>query len=257
MTKLRTAGIEVETGVMEEQSRRLNYGFAKFIRTGMPFVTLKAALSLDGRIAPAPGMRTAATPFWISGEESRQAVQAMRHASDAVITGIHTVLDDDPLLTDRTGLARRRPLLRVVLDSGLRLRLDSQLVRSAQKDVLVFCTSPLSDRARTLEALGVRVERVEAAPGSSRVSLKRALEFLGEMQMTSALIEAGAQINTNALGQGLVDRLELFYGPVFLGATGVPFLHAPSDELPRMERMTVRKSGADIAVEGWLHDPWA
>jgi diaminohydroxyphosphoribosylaminopyrimidine deaminase/5-amino-6-(5-phosphoribosylamino)uracil reductase len=181
----------------------------------------------------------------------------MRHASDAVITGINTVLDDNPLLTDRTGLPRRRPLLRVVLDSALRLRLDSQLVRSAQKDVLVFCTSPLNDRARTMEALGVRVERVEAVPGGSRVSLRRALEFLAEMQLTSVLIEAGGQVNSTALSHGLVDRLELFYGPIFLGAAGVPFLHGGPDGLPKMERITVRKSGADVAVEGWLRDPWA
>jgi diaminohydroxyphosphoribosylaminopyrimidine deaminase / 5-amino-6-(5-phosphoribosylamino)uracil reductase len=254
--KLRAAGIEVEAGVLAEEARPLNYGFAKHIRTGLPFVSLKAALTLDGRIAPPPGDRTVAAPVWITSEESRQAVQQMRHASDALITGINTVLDDDPLLTDRTGLPRRRPLLRVVLDSALRLRLDSQLVRTAENDVLVFCTSPLTDRARTMEALGVRVERIEAAQGSSRVSLKRALEFLGGLQMTSVMIEAGAQVNTKALAQGLVDRLDLFYGPTFLGATGVPFLHGLAEDLPRIHRISVRKLGPDIAVEGWLRDPW-
>ena len=112
---------------------RLNEDFACWIRTGKPLVTLKAALTLDGQIAARPGEETA-----ITGAAARAEVQRMRHAADAVLTGIGTVLTDDPLLTDRTGLPRRKPLLRVVVDSKLRLPLDSQLVQSAENDVLVF-----------------------------------------------------------------------------------------------------------------------
>ena len=256
ITRILAAGIQVDTGVLAEPARRLNDAFAKYIRTGLPFVHLKSALTLDGRIAPPPGNRTTGAPVWITSPASREAVQQMRHASDALITGIHTVLDDDPLLTDRTGLPRRRPLLRVVLDSALRIPLDSQLVRSANQDLLVFCTSPLSDRAQTLEALGVQVLKIDAAPGSSRVSLRRALEILGEMQMISVMIEAGSQVNTNALDQGLVDRLDLFYGPSFLGSAAVPFLHDLSPEAPRLGRVSVRTCGPDIAVEAWCSDPW-
>lgn len=164
--RLRAAGITVAVGVEAHRARQLNDGFARHVRTGLPFVTLKAGLSLDGRIAPAPGRAPTGAPVILTGEPSRAAVQQLRHASDALITGINTVLLDDPLLTDRTGRPRRRGLLRVVLDSALRLRLDSKLVRTAQEDVLVFCTIPVSERQRALEALGVRVERVEAAPGS-------------------------------------------------------------------------------------------
>src|SRR5579864_9662156 len=130
---------------MEAEARKLNESFAKYIRHRTPLVTLKAAMSLDGKIAPPPGSRAPtevadrAPADWITGEPARRHVQELRHQSDAILAGIGTVLADDPLLTDRTGHPRRRPLLRVILDSRLRLPLDSELVRSANNDVLVFC----------------------------------------------------------------------------------------------------------------------
>ncbi len=124
------------TGVEEEEAMQLNEDFACWIKTQKPLVTLKAALTLDGKLARKPGEETA-----ITGEAAHAEVQRMRHAADAVLTGIGTVLADDPLLTDRTGLPRRRPLLRVVVDSRLRLPLESQLVKTAKDDVLVFTTA--------------------------------------------------------------------------------------------------------------------
>ena len=273
LAKLRAAGVEVKVSEWGESARELNDPFAKYIRTGLPLVTLKAALSLDGRIAPAPQQRTAGTPVWITGEESRRKVQELRHASDALITGINTVLDDDPLLTDRTGLPRRRPLLRVVLDSELRLalRLDSKLVKSAEGDVMVFCTTGDEDRRAALIAAGVRVEQIEADPGpsakgSGRVSLPRAIARLGQMQMLSVMIEAGAQVNTTAFEQGVVDRLFLFYGPVTLGASGVPFLYGVEDRiladgfflsnLFKLARVQPHRFGVDAAYEASRGDLW-
>jgi diaminohydroxyphosphoribosylaminopyrimidine deaminase/5-amino-6-(5-phosphoribosylamino)uracil reductase len=254
--RLRAAGITVAAGVQAERARELNDGFARHVRTGLPFVTLKAGLSLDGRIAPAPGRAPTGAPVILTGEPSRAAVQQLRHASDALITGINTVLLDDPLLTDRTGRPRRRRLLRVVLDSALRLRLDSKLVRTAQDDVLVFCTIPVSERQRALEALGVRVERVEAAPGSSRVSLKRVIERLGEMQMTSTMIEAGCQLMSSAIGLQAVDKVSLFYAPVFLGAAGVPMLSAIDLTKPQWVSTSTEQLGEDFWFKGYLRDPW-
>jgi diaminohydroxyphosphoribosylaminopyrimidine deaminase / 5-amino-6-(5-phosphoribosylamino)uracil reductase len=193
----------------------------------------------------------------LTGESSRAAVQSIRHASDALITGVNTVLMDDPLLTDRTGLPRRRRLLRIVLDSALRLRLDSKLVRTAQDDVLVFCTIPVSERQRALEALGVKVERVEAFPGGARVSLKRVLERLGEMELTSAMIEAGSQLATSALGLQAVDKLSLFYAPVFLGAAGVPLLNSIESMTPQWVKVSTQQLGQDFWFEGYFRDPWA
>jgi len=257
MERLRTAGIMAVAGIRSEQARELNDGFARHIRTGLPFVTLKAGLSLDGRIAPAPGRAPTGAPVILTGEASRAAVQQLRHRSDALITGINTVLLDDPLLTDRTGLPRRRRLLRVVLDSALRLRLDSKIVRTAQDDVLVFCTIPVSERQRALEALGVRVERIESPPGSPRVSLKRVIERLGEMQITSAMIEAGCQVMSSAVGLQAVDKASLFYAPVFLGGAGVPMLGGVDTSRPQWVSVSTEQLGEDFWFKGYLRDPWA
>src|SRR5436309_9334079 len=143
--RLRAAGVEVFAGVCEEEARRLNEAFACWIRTKKPFVTLKSAMTLDGQLAlsqfqknpgKSPGKRT--NDAWITSEESRAEVQRMRHASDALLTGIGTILADDPLLSDRSGLPRRKPLLRVVVDSTLRLPPKSRVVETAADDLMVF-----------------------------------------------------------------------------------------------------------------------
>jgi diaminohydroxyphosphoribosylaminopyrimidine deaminase/5-amino-6-(5-phosphoribosylamino)uracil reductase len=258
LAKLHAAGIEVNAGVCAEAARTLNDGFARYIRTGLPFVTLKSGVTLDGRIAPAPSLSTQGKTFWITGEESRAAVQQMRHASDALVTGINTVLNDDPLLSDRSGLPRRRPLLRVVLDSALRIRLDCNLVRSAKDDVVVCCTTPIANRVRALEDLGVRVEQLDPVSGEGRVPLTRVLERLGEMQLTTVMLEAGTQVNSSALNLDLVDKVSLFIAPTFLGSKGVPLLHRLDDFRPNLlMRNTMSPSGPDFRFEGYIRDPWA
>ena len=204
------------------------------------------------------------SPVYITGEEARAEVQRMRHSVDAVITGINTVLQDNPRLTDRTELPRRRPLLRVVLDSALRIPLDSQLVRSAREDLLVFCTISATERQQSLEAMGVRVERVGAAesvPGGAQqtrgVSIIQVLQRLGEMKMLAVMLEGGSQLNTSALCGAHVDHLTLFYAPLFLGPAGVPLLEEPIlapifQKVPSIERF-----GRDVRVQGYLRDPWA
>lgn len=268
---LKAAEIETETGLLQQEARRLNDGFARHIRTGLPFVNLKAALSLDGRIAPAPGTAPRGTPVYLSGDDSREEVQRMRHSADAVLTGINTVLQDDPLLTDRSGLGRRRPLLRVVLDSALRMPLDAKLVRTAKEDVLVFCTIAPTERQRGLEAMGVRVERVDAEetnpavparrwsdPGRrSGVSLKHVLERLGDMDILEVMMESGAQLNSSALGGRHVDKVTLFYAPVFLGTHGVPLLQETVVSPPMVGTPRVEQFGQDVRVESWLRDPWS
>jgi diaminohydroxyphosphoribosylaminopyrimidine deaminase/5-amino-6-(5-phosphoribosylamino)uracil reductase len=273
LERLRAAGIAVTSGVMEREARTLNDGFAKHIQTGLPFVTLKAGVSLDGRIAPAPGNAPRGAPVFLTGEKARAQVQDMRHAADAVITGINTVLQDDPHLTDRSGLPRRRPLLRVVLDSGLRIPLDSKVVRTAQDDLLIFCTVAPTQRQRTLEALGVRVERVasmEAASDQfasgtnggaqparrSGVCLKAVMKRLGEMEILSAILEAGGQLNASALNGGHVDKITLFYAPVFLGPNAVPLLQealtTPLTPIPS----AIACVDQDVRVDAYLRDPW-
>src|SRR5438067_2644823 len=164
--KLRAAGVEVQIGIGQEEARRLNEGFAKFIRHRTPLVTLKAAMTLDGKIAPPPPDSPpsigggGATGGWITSEPARQHVQQLRHESDAIMVGVGTILADDPLLTDRSGLARRRPLMRVIVDSRLRLPEESRVVKTNQSDVIVLCSFAEENRKKQLQDLGIRVEQI-------------------------------------------------------------------------------------------------
>jgi diaminohydroxyphosphoribosylaminopyrimidine deaminase / 5-amino-6-(5-phosphoribosylamino)uracil reductase len=210
--QLREAGIEVELAhEYATRSAELNEAFLHFMRTGVPLVTLKAAVTLDGKIA-APEDNGG----WITSEKARAHVQTLRHNSDAILTGIGTVLADDCRLTDRSGEERSRPLLRIVLDSQLRLPLESKMVESAKNDVLVATTSAGSaERRRRLEAKGIRVELLEGADG--RVSLHQVAELLGREKYLSLMIEAGSKVNWSALESGVADKIFFYYAPKILG----------------------------------------
>ena len=255
--KLRAAGITVEVGLMEPEARKLNEAFAKYIHSRTPLVTLKSAMSLDGKIAPAQTKPISgrALEDWITGETSRRHAQQLRHASDAILVGIGTVLADNPSLTDRTGLPRRRPLLRVILDSHLRLPLDSQMVKSAADDVVVFYVSGDERKRQEFQARGLRLEALSA---DHRPELSAVLRRLGELEITSVLIEGGSAINTAALTAGVVDKLFLFYSPKFLGPEGVPFAASLSCAAGLNLRCpTLHRFGDDFAVEGYLRDPYS
>src|SRR5882724_4091401 len=229
--RLRAADIEVFTGVCEEEARRLNEPFACWIRTKKPFVTLKSAMTLDGQLAlprseKRTGKNSSKRRSWITSEESRAEVHRMRHASDALLTGIGTILADDPLLTDRSGLPRRRRLLRVILDTRLRLSPGSRIVKTSDDDLLVFTTAPLtSAKARRLQNAGVEVVRAKAKNG--RMDLPAILKELGRREILSVLLAAGPALNGAALTVGVVHKLFLFYAPKIAGINRVPFALAP------------------------------
>jgi len=301
--KLRAANIEVTLGVLEQPARDLNDAFAHFIQHRTPFVTLKAALSVDGKLAPPPASRYPNQPFWLTGPAARYQVQLLRHASDAVLTGIGTILADDPQLTDRSGMQdparsgmqdparsgmqdparsgmqdpapsglfgpsarpRRRPLLRVILDTHLRIPLTSQLVRSAnsapgsQSDLLVLCGSlaPPS-KAAALGSLGVEVDQVPDHAG--RLSLPAVLSALAERDILSLLLECGSHLNGSFLRQNLADKAVLLYAETELGDQALPFAQGiPSPYLFErfLHRITRTTYGPDACVTGYLHDPWA
>ncbi len=252
--KLRAAGVEVTTGVREEEARRLNEAFACWIRTGRPFVTLKAGLTLDGRIArdTCPAEGEAGSHLWITSEESRLKVQSLRHQADALITGIGTVLSDNPNLTDRTEKPRRRPLLRVVLDAGLRIPLDSNLVQNAGGDVLVVTGEDIWQGKRK-ELTKHGVETIEVKESGGRISLPAVLKKLAERDITSVLTEAGSRLNGHAIDLKAVDKVWLFYAPKFLGSEAVPLLDGRFN-LPELLSYRLHRFENDFAVEGYLKD---
>jgi diaminohydroxyphosphoribosylaminopyrimidine deaminase/5-amino-6-(5-phosphoribosylamino)uracil reductase len=290
--KLRAANIEVTLGVLQQAARDLNDAFAHFIQHRTPFVTLKAALSVDGKLAPPPASRYPNQPFWLTGPAARYQVQLLRHASDAILTGIGTVLADDPQLTDRSGMQdparsgmqdparsglfgpnarpRRRPLLRVILDTHLRIPLTSQLVRSAasdrgthyrrnsDSDLLILCGSLASpSKAAALGALGVEVDQVPDHAG--RLSLPAVLATLAERDILSLLLECGSHLNGGFLRQNLTDKAVLLYSETELGDQALPFAQgfaSPYLFERFLHRITRTNYGPDACVTGYLHDPW-
>jgi diaminohydroxyphosphoribosylaminopyrimidine deaminase / 5-amino-6-(5-phosphoribosylamino)uracil reductase len=266
--KLRAAGVRVDVGQLEVEARRLNESFARYIRSGVPLVTLKSAMTLDGKIAlaPANSSRVPGVPAggWITGEAARANVQQQRHHHDAIMVGIGTILADDPLLTDRSGIPRRRPLLRLVLDSSLRLPIDSRLVQSVakerQNDVLVFHSSGDESQKHKLEALRIRVEQL--SPGKNqRLDIHAILRRLGELAITSVMIEGGSTLNATALASGVVDKVFLYYAPKVLGgAQSVPFVNGDGfgllDKISQVKDLHIHRFAEDLAVEGYLRDPY-
>jgi diaminohydroxyphosphoribosylaminopyrimidine deaminase / 5-amino-6-(5-phosphoribosylamino)uracil reductase len=264
IARLRAAGIEVTVGVFEQRARDLNEAFAHFIQHRTPFVTLKAAISVDGKLAPPPASRFPNQPHWLTGPAARYEVQLLRHASDAVLTGIGTVLADNPQLTDRSGvfgpnnLPRRRPLLRVILDTHLRIPLSSQLVRSAANDLLILCAkTALSAKRTALEEQGAEIAILPDHAG--RLSLPAVLTTLGERNILSLLLECGSHLNGSFIRQNLVDKAILLVAETELGEQAIPFAEGVASPYlfeQSLRRVTHVSYGPDAGITGYLHDPW-
>ena len=270
--QLRAAAIEVSVGLREAEARRLNEAFACWIVSREPLVTLKSALTLDGQLVLPPAKKSLSKSAhkgsripesisendrWISSPESRAEVQRMRHASDSLLTGIGTVLIDDPLLNDRTGLPRRRKLLRVVMDSRLRLPLGSKLVRSADADVLVFTRAKEdSPKARALRRAGIEVVRL--AGRGSKPAVAEAVAELGRRDILSVLLEAGAILNSAALAVEIVDKMRIFLAPKIAGPAGNKSSagsgQARLRAVQELQDVTIDRFGPDFAIEGYLRD---
>src|ERR1700723_1574704 len=251
--RMRAAGLEVTIGVCQAQARCLNEGFARWSQHKRPLVLLKVAMTLDGRIAPPAGLQAAREPYWITSEAARAAVQPLRWKADAALTGVDTVLADDPMLTDRSGLHRRRPLLRVVLDSALRMPLDSKMVASAHHDLIIFTVSKERARIDALEQRGVRVAVLPAESG--RVPLSKVLDKLGEEGILTLLTETGTRLNTALLAGDLVDRVHLFVSPQIMGSDAVPAFRGMPHAI-RMAEVEVERYENDLGLCSLLKDPW-
>jgi diaminohydroxyphosphoribosylaminopyrimidine deaminase/5-amino-6-(5-phosphoribosylamino)uracil reductase len=241
--KLRDAGIDVEAGLHEAEAKRLNEVFSKFITTGLPFVTLKLGMSLDGRIADAKGASR-----WVTSEESRKRVHEMRYASDALLAGAATVAQDDPLLTVRLDDGRAKPLLRVVLDPGLELPPTLRLWDTLSEGKILLAAA----EGASLEARA-SWERRGVDAGQEKIPLRALLEALGKRDVTSVLAEGGARLATALVEENIVDKIVLFVSPRLLGAKGRPAF-ADGDawtlaDAPRFRLEDVERLGADVMLK--------
>lgn len=253
---LRQAGIDVSVGLLAAEARELNDAFAHFIRHRTPLVSLKIAATLDGAIAPPPGTHPERASFPITGPTAHARVQQLRHAHDALLTGIGTVVADDPLLTDRSSLPRRRPLLRIVLDSQLQMPLTSRILVGVNDDLLVVTRSEDHTRRQALTARGARILAIDAQADGG-ISLRALTKYLGEQSITSVMVEAGARLNRSVLAADLVDKLYLFQAPRFLGPDAVPMLAGSrATALPHLLRYRPERLEEDLLIEGYVHDPW-
>lgn len=254
---LRDAGVHISAGLLATEARELNDAFAHYVRHRTPLVSLKIAATLDGAIAPPRSAHHERASFPITSAASRMRVQELRHAHDALLTGIGTVLADDPLLTDRSQLPRRRPLLRIVLDSQLRLPLSSRIVQDVEEDLLIVTRSEDETRRQALIARGARFLTI-GAQADGGISLRPLLKHLGEQDITSLLIEAGARLNRSALAADVVDKLYLFQAPRFLGPGSVRMLAGTeATSLPQLVRYRTERIAEDTLIAGYIHDPWA
>ncbi len=253
LVRLQQAGIETvvdqhHTGEAEQ----INEPFLHSMRTGKPLVTLKSALTLDGKIA-APEDNSG----WITSEKAREHVQQLRHLTDCILTGIGTVVADDCLLTDRSGLERSRPLMRIVADSQLRIPLSSKMVASANGDLIVACTSAAaSDRRKALEKAGVEVLVLDGDDG--RTNLQELVVLLGQRQYRSLMVEAGSKVNWAFLEQSIADKIYFYYAPKILGGmqslpvAGGVGRRRRADAI-RMDRLQLHTITAqEFAVEAWV-----
>ncbi|MEZ4784978.1 MAG: bifunctional diaminohydroxyphosphoribosylaminopyrimidine deaminase/5-amino-6-(5-phosphoribosylamino)uracil reductase RibD [Candidatus Kapaibacterium sp.] len=250
--RLREGGLEVVVGVLENESRKLNEAWIHFIKTGTPFITIKVAQSLDGYIALPDGESQ-----WITGEMARQYVHTLRGASDGILVGTRTALQDDPSLTVRYGLAGRNPR-RIVLDRSLELPNNLKLFTDEHKEnTTVFIGEDMSEAPRAYElrdaGIGVEAIPVEGNPDNLRLDL--VIERLGSMNLTSVLVEGGAAVIDTMIAENLADKLILFIAPKLLGHGIKSFQRLAVDRLDQATVLNIHSTelvGEDIKVEGYL-----
>ncbi|WP_027339145.1 bifunctional diaminohydroxyphosphoribosylaminopyrimidine deaminase/5-amino-6-(5-phosphoribosylamino)uracil reductase RibD [Halonatronum saccharophilum] len=229
---LKENGVEVEVGILEEKAKKINEVFIKYITTKRPYIILKNGITLDGKIATKTGHSK-----WITGEESRFLVHKLRDKVDGILVGIGTVLSDDPRLTTRLPEGGKDPV-RVILDGRLRVPLDAKVIKNDSEDKVIVATLKGNDKnkIKKLEQLGVKVIEVSKGP---RVDLKELLKKLGELEITSVLVEGGSEINASFLNGGFVDKLYYFIAPKIIGG---------SDSIPVVGGVGVEKINNGIQI---------
>jgi diaminohydroxyphosphoribosylaminopyrimidine deaminase/5-amino-6-(5-phosphoribosylamino)uracil reductase len=252
--ELEKEGIKTHLGEHEEQAREINEAYTKFITTGIPFVTAKFAISLDGKIATRKG-----DSRWISSSEARKYVHSLRYTSDAIMAGVNTVLADDPHLTTRCcggrgGTARKQPL-RVVVDGEGRTPLTAQVFKQPGKTLLALGRKTTPEERAAFARAGAEILELPATKGL--VDLERLMAALGEQKVTSVLVEGGGILFGSLFDRGLVDKVIVFIAPIIIGGAEARTAVAGSgvDKVAdsfRLERVKVEKFGDDLAVSGYV-----
>jgi diaminohydroxyphosphoribosylaminopyrimidine deaminase / 5-amino-6-(5-phosphoribosylamino)uracil reductase len=247
---LRKAGIEVVTGVLEAEAKKLNERYIKYIRTGIPFVTLKIAQTLDGKIATASGESK-----WITGENARAEGHRLRNDNDAILVGINTILKDNPSLTTR--IPRGRDPIRVIVDSKLRIPLKAKVITQRSSAKTCIATLDTMPKDKLVKLLDAGAEIFLARGREGRVDLAYLMKMLGGFGITSVLIEGGAEVNASALKAGIVDKVVMFIAPMLM--TGVDSLCCIGGKSPAklgkavmLHDVTSHFIGRDMMVEGYV-----
>jgi diaminohydroxyphosphoribosylaminopyrimidine deaminase/5-amino-6-(5-phosphoribosylamino)uracil reductase len=248
-TRLREAGIEVTTGLLEKEARALNEAFVKYITTRRPFVILKTAMSLDGKIATVTGESK-----WITGPEARRYVHELRDSCDAILAGIGTVLKDDPSLTTRLPEGGRDPV-RVILDSRARTPLTARVLTQESTAPTLIAVTEMAPGERVAALREAGAEVLVCGPGPA-VDLGLLLSALGEREITSLLVEGGSTVNASFLLQGLVDKIVWFIAPLIIGGHGAisPVGGTGIRHLARairLKEMNLRQFGSDLCIEAY------
>lgn len=246
---LRGAGVEVAEGLLAAEAARLNEAFIKFIATGLPFVTMKSAMTMDGKIATAGG-----NSKWITGDKARRYVHLLRSRSDAVLVGVGTVLADDPLLTVRLVKAGRDPL-RVVVDSTARTPADARLLKTGAPPLIAVTSRADPAKRDALAAAGAKVA-VLPADDDGRVDLASLCAYLGRQGITSVLVEGGGKVASSALKAGVVDKILVFVAPKMVGGNGPgPVSETLADTVNEAVPLTapsVRRFGPDVLLTAYM-----
>lgn len=249
---LSSQGVEVRSGVLEDQCKALNRPFIKFIQHGTPWVVLKAGLSLDGKIAAHHGQSG-----WITGEKSRRYVHTLRNRLDGILVGIETVLNDDPSLTTRVSRGKGRDCIRIVLDTHLRIPIDAKMLRQdSTAYTLIYCGEDIDlTKKDILQKSGAIVQPVKTGE-DGHVDLKVVLKDLGRREITSVLVEGGSRIHGSFIQQKCVDQVNLFFAPIFIGGDGISvaskFGLENVQDAYRLSGIRTRRFGDDIMIEGYF-----
>jgi diaminohydroxyphosphoribosylaminopyrimidine deaminase/5-amino-6-(5-phosphoribosylamino)uracil reductase len=249
---LRKKGVKVEIGVLKQECEILNESFSKFIQTKIPFVIMKAAISLDGKIATSSGESQ-----WITGEKSRKRVHELRGSVDAILVGSGTVLKDDPQLTARIGNKKLKNPTRIILDKRNRVSLDAKVFDNADKDKVIYATSPKLSKLRKKRLRNKGVDILVLGRNDKGFALKTLFKELGRKGITSLLIEGGSEVNGSAIKEKVIDKAILFIAPIIIGGVTAPGFVGGGGTLKLkdaicLKNLKTEKVGNDLILEGYF-----